>query len=241
MMLRTIDTDLWVAEQPLKYFGLEVGTRMTVIRLGAGDLLVISPIRPTPELMQQLAEIGEVRIIIAPNLYHHLFAVSFKQQYPDAELWAIAELAEKRPDIPIDRILSDQTIQQLDGIRAVQVEGFNTLDVTGAIPLQEWVFLHIRSRTLILTDLAFHFDQTSSRTVRWIARLLGGYQQLRPSILEKIASRDKAQVRRSIQPILDWDFDRVIVAHGSIVEQGGKGDFQRGYEWFLQMVLQAEG
>jgi hypothetical protein len=29
-MLRAIDRDIWVVEQPLRYFGLSVGTRMTV-------------------------------------------------------------------------------------------------------------------------------------------------------------------------------------------------------------------
>ncbi|BAZ14066.1 hypothetical protein NIES4071_59060 [Calothrix sp. NIES-4071] len=44
-MLREIDNNLWVAEQPFKYWGLEVGARMTVIRLISGELIVISPIQ----------------------------------------------------------------------------------------------------------------------------------------------------------------------------------------------------
>jgi hypothetical protein len=31
--LRALADDLWVAERPQRFFGLEVGTRMTVIRL----------------------------------------------------------------------------------------------------------------------------------------------------------------------------------------------------------------
>ncbi|WP_339384515.1 hypothetical protein [Oscillatoria sp. FACHB-1407] len=40
-------------------------------------------------------------------------------------------------------------------------------------------------------------------------------------------------MRRSIQRILVWNFERVIMAHGSIIEQDGKRQFQLGYEWFL--------
>lgn len=77
-MLREIDKNLWVAEQPLKYFGLSVGTRMTVIRLANGELVVISPIQIDEATIQQLNQIGDVAHIIAPNLYHYLFTSNFK-------------------------------------------------------------------------------------------------------------------------------------------------------------------
>jgi hypothetical protein len=44
-MLREIDEGIWVAEQPLRYLGLSVGTRMTVVRLANRELAVISPIQ----------------------------------------------------------------------------------------------------------------------------------------------------------------------------------------------------
>lgn len=34
-MLKILDRDLWVAEFPFRYLGLNVGTRMTVIRLAS--------------------------------------------------------------------------------------------------------------------------------------------------------------------------------------------------------------
>ncbi len=36
-MLKAIDTDLWVAEQPLTYFGLEVGTRKAMSMTGVAS------------------------------------------------------------------------------------------------------------------------------------------------------------------------------------------------------------
>ncbi|HEY9851454.1 MAG TPA: DUF4336 domain-containing protein [Leptolyngbyaceae cyanobacterium] len=156
-MLRAIDTDLWVAEQPLKYFGLEVGTRMTVIRLINGKLMVISPIYTQEKIIHQLNQLGKVSYIVAPNLYHHLFVSQFKQVYPDAEVWATSGLEHKLHDLQIDRFLSERITEFFDGIEATLVTGFNTLDVTGYAPLNEWVFFHSKSRTLILTDLAFYF------------------------------------------------------------------------------------
>ena len=237
-MLREIDTNLWVAEQPLKYFGLEVGTRMTVIRFNPNKLMVISPIHVGETIVHQLNQLGEVAYIVAPNLYHHLFVARFKQIYSDAELCATSGLKQKIPDLPIDKIFnSEGAFQGLDGIETVEVIGFNTLDMAGYSPLNEWVFFHVESKTLIITDLAYYFDESSSPVMQLAAKLFGGYQQLRPSFMEKIATRDKVQVKQSIQKILAWDFERVIMAHGSILEQNAKQQFKQGYEWFLGETL----
>ena len=143
-------------------------------------------------------------------------------------------MAQKCPDLPINQVFNDDcTPQFLDWIEAIQVVGFSTLDITGYSPLNEWVFFHVESQTLIITDLAYYFDASSSPTIQLATKLLGGYQQLRPSFLEKIATRDQVQVKQSIQQILAWDFNRVIMAHGSILEQDAKLQFQQGYEWFL--------
>ncbi|MGJ5628246.1 DUF4336 domain-containing protein [Nostoc sp. CALU 1950] len=236
-MLKAIDTDLWVAEQPLKYFGLEVGTRMTVIRLTSGKLMVISPIGIDDATINELNQLGEVIYIVAPNLYHHLFVADFKLCYPRAKLWAVSGLERKRPDLQIDQIISDRTIHLIDGVEYLLVQGFNTLDTSGLSPLNECVFFHVKSRTLIVTDTVFHFDDQCSPSTRLVAKLLGGYNQLRPSLLEKFATQDKVKVKWSIQQLLTWDFERVIMAHGSIIEQNGKSQFKAGYEWFLETPL----
>ena len=95
-MLRKIDKDLWVAEQPLRYLGLSIGSRMTVIQLANHDLVIISPIQVNNTMVSQLDEIGTVRHIIAPNLYHYLFAANFKMLYPNATFWAVPGLETKK-------------------------------------------------------------------------------------------------------------------------------------------------
>lgn len=44
MSLVELAPDLWVATQPLRFLGLEVGSRMTVVRLPSQKLVLISPI-----------------------------------------------------------------------------------------------------------------------------------------------------------------------------------------------------
>lgn len=232
-MLREIDTDIWVAEQPFRYFGLSVGTRMTVIRLESRELVVISPIQANDELVNQLNKLGSVSHIIAPNLYHYLFASGFKALYPDATFWAVPGLELKKPDLAIDRCIEkteDSLWKELD---FVFFDGVKTLGLSGFDRLDECVFLHSKSHTLILTDTAFNFDETFPVLTQLITRIMGGYKRLSPSLLERTASTEKDKVRASVAQILNWNFDRVIVAHGNIVERDGKEKFRQGYTEFF--------
>jgi Domain of unknown function (DUF4336) len=236
-MLREIDRDIWVAEQPLRYFGLSVGTRMTVVRLANQELAVISPIEINEILVQHLNELGTVQHIIAPNLYHYLFAANFKTLYPKALFWAAPGLSAKKPDLSIERTIKTDGHMIWDGLESIFFAGFRTLGFSGFDALNECVFLHAASRTLILTDTAFYFDDSFPPLTQFAARILGGYQSLSPSLLERLATTDKKQVRKSVEQVLRWDFDRVIMAHGSIVEQYGKEQFKQGYEKFLGQLI----
>jgi hypothetical protein len=240
-MLREVDSDIWVAEQPLRYFGLSVGTRMTVIRLADGKLLIISPIQASAAIVEQINQLGAVGHIIAPNLYHYLFAADFKALYPTATFWAVPGLDLKKPALPIDQTI-DEAIQTREnslwsGVEFTSFDGFRTLGLSGFDLLNEYVFFHPASRTLILTDTAFLFDESFPLITQLAARVIGSYKTLSPSLLERIATTEKEKVRASVKRVLAWDFERVIMAHGTIVERGGKEKFRQGYEQFLGQSL----
>jgi Domain of unknown function (DUF4336) len=216
-MLRAIDQDIWVAEQPLRYLGLSLGTRMTVVRLATADLAVISPIPVNETMAAQLNQLGTVSHIIAPNLYHYLFAANFKALYPQAIFWATPGLAAKKPDLAIDRIISTDDQKSWDGLAAIFFDGFRTLGLN-----------------------ACYFDESFPPLTQFAGRILGCYQSLSPSLLEKIATKDREKVKRSVEQVLRWDFDRVTMAHGSIVEQDGRTKFQQGYEKFLGQAVKRQ-
>ncbi|NJK99281.1 MAG: DUF4336 domain-containing protein [Spirulinaceae cyanobacterium SM2_1_0] len=230
--LRAVDTDLWVAEQPLRYLGLEVGTRMTVVRLATGELALISAIALDASLQSQLDTLGTVRYIIAPNSFHYRFAADCRARYPEAEFLAAPGLRAKKPELAIDRELKTGEVIG-EALECSAFAGVNVLTPNGIAALNEYIFFHRISRTLILTDTAFYFDSSFPLLTQFAGRLLGSYQQLRPSILEKLASREKEQIRAAVERAIAWDFQRVIVAHGNIVEQTAKQQFVAGYEWLL--------
>ncbi|MGD1864633.1 MAG: DUF4336 domain-containing protein [Phormidesmis sp.] len=233
-MLKAIAENVWVAKQPLKYMGLNVGTRMTVIRLIDQKLVVISPIEPTETLNSELSDLGAVGHIISPNLYHHLYAKRFKSCHPNATLWATEGLKEKKPSLPIDRIIQPDGSVLWSEIDLTFFGGLRTLGFNGFDSFNEWVFFHAASRTLVLTDAAFHFDASFPFVERLIARALGCYERLIPSVLERIATKDKQQLKAAVEKVLLWDFDQVVMAHGSVIERGGKEMFRSGYERFLR-------
>ncbi|MDT9180613.1 MAG: hypothetical protein P5702_23645 [Limnospira sp. PMC 1291.21] len=68
-----------------------------------------------------------------------------------------------------------------------------------------------------MTDTELHFDETFPIMTQFSARLLGVYKQLSLSIMERIATNEKERFRQSFEQVMLWDFERFIMAHGSII------------------------
>ena len=225
--LRPLAPDLWVADRPQRFYGLEVGTRMTVMRLGDGRLLLHSPVALDAGLRKELDALGRVAYVVAPNRVHHLHAGEVLHAYPDARLWIAPGLKEKRPDLGFAPVLGDEPPPEWrDEVDQVFFRGR---------PYEnEVVFFHRPSRTLVLCDLAFNFGPRTPVVTRVLVSLIGGYGRFGPSRADPLLIRDRAAARASLQRILAWDFDRVIVAHGDVQETGGHAGLRTGYAWLLR-------
>ena len=224
--LRQLAENLWVAERPQSFYGLPVGTRMTVIRLADGRLLLHSPVALDPELRGQLDAIGRVCFAVAPNRVHHLYAGEVARAYPGARLWVAPGLERKRPDLVFEAVLNDEAPEEW---RADVGQVF----FRGRPYENEVAFFHRPSRTLILCDLAFNFGPRAAAPTRLLMKLLRSYGRLSPSTLDPLLIRDRRAARESLERILAWDFDRIIVAHGDVLEAGGHEVLRQGYSWLL--------
>jgi hypothetical protein len=98
----------------------------------------------------------------------------------------------------------------------------------------EVAFFHRPSSTLILCDLAFNFGPRTAAPTRLLMNLLRSYGHLGPSKLDPLLIRDRRAARDSLERILAWDFDRIIVAHGDVLESGGHEILRQGYSWLLR-------
>lgn len=222
--LTPLAPDLWVATRPLVLFTGDVGTRMTVIRLRDGGLWLHSPVRLDAPTRAALDALGPVRAVVAPSLVHHFFVGDYASAYPAARVFAPPGLAKKRPDLRIDELLSDTP----PPIWAGQLEQHL---FKGAPIMNEVVFFHPPTRTLVLTDLAFNIVRpAASRRARLFFRLVGA-RGFTPHRGVKLITRDRTAARASADHILAWDFDRVTVTHGEVLETGGRAAFANAFRW----------
>lgn len=224
--MRQLADDLWVVDRPLRFAGVEMGTRMSVVRLEDGSLLLHSPVALDDELRAALLRIGTPRYAIAPNRFHHLFVGDYRRAFPDVRLYAAPGLEEKRRDLSFDATLSDTEPREWAG----------ELDhglFAGYPFANEVVFFHRASHTLLTCDLAFNLGRDAPLATRIAFGLVGAYGRFGPSLLERLLIRDRAAARGSLERFLEWDFDRVVCAHGAVLESGGRQALGHGYRWLL--------
>jgi Domain of unknown function (DUF4336) len=222
-MLQRRDDGLWTVDDPsFRLMSVApIGTRMTLVRLRDGRVILISPIRLSAALAEQIRGLGVVAFIVAPNRVHHLFATQAKTAFPEAKLLAAPGLPDKRPRIPFDGLVTDVTSTDWH-------DELEALPIAGVPFLNEVALFHRHTRTLILTDLCFNI-----RSGPWWAmltfRLNDMWQRFGPSRIFRLLIRDREALRKSLDQILRWDFDRVIIAHGEIVENGGRQALRGAY------------
>ena len=214
---------LLTIDHPLRVGPMPVGTRTTLVRLASGGLLVHSPGPLGGGLRAQIEACGRVEAIVAPNCMHHLFLEENIQAWPSAQVFLAPGLREKRTDLGVGEVLGDTAPEAWAGV-------LEQIVTTGAPRLAEVAFLHPASRTLILCDLVFNIRSVDSAFARVFMRINGMVGHFGPSRLARLFFfQDRAALRNSIERILAWDFDRVVVGHGEIVESGGRGLLEEAF------------
>ena len=222
-MLTAVTPDLALRRVPYRTMGIWLGRQLVVIRLPAGGLWIHSPIPWDDNLRTALAHMGPVTHVIGPNRYHDECLQSFQTEYPEAQFHAAPGLASSRTDVRfVAEPLGD--IPHPDWREVIDQHL-----VRGMPRLNEVVFFHRPSRSLILADLAFDLKQEGPWLSRWALRLTGAWGRLTPSRFCRSMMQDRPAVRRSIDTILGWDFDRIIAGHGRNIETGGRAAFRDAF------------
>jgi glyoxylase-like metal-dependent hydrolase (beta-lactamase superfamily II) len=214
--LTNLAPDLWIAA---RQFTNELGvvtSRMTVIRLKDGRILIHSPVPIEADLRSAVENLGQVAALIAPNLFHHQFLSEWRSAFPEAKAFCVPGLAEKRSDFKFDGVLEDVSPPEWRG----QVD---QLLIKGMPEYGEVVFFHRPSRTLVVSDLVFNYSPAQAASDPGGADGLGPHSRIRSAISDPNALRD------SIENVFRWPFDRVIVSHGQIVESDGHARFRKGF------------
>ena len=224
-MLRSLAPEIWVAEAPLRWLGVELGRRMTVIRLSSGELLVHSPAELSSDLRDAFAELGEVRFVVPASRFHgHLYMEQYRDAYPQVALYAAPGLETRRKDLSFQgRLGNDVDPRWREDIDQVLFPGSRFLS--------EIEFLHRPSGSLILGDLCMNLGPDKPLLSRAFGRLDGVYGRFAMPRTIRLTVRNKRAARLSLERMLGWEFDRVIVGHGDVLESGGRQAVAGALDW----------
>ena len=89
--------------------------------------------------------------------------------------------------------------------------------------------MHVPSRTLILTELLFNFGDNEPLWTELLLRVaVGGEHHPGMSRPFRAGVKDETAFQTSMATILSWDFDRVIVGHGDVIDFDGQAKLRAG-------------
>ncbi len=217
--------NLWQLPFPLKLLGANMQRHVAVIRLRSGAVVVHSTGPFAPADVAAISALGRVGWVTDVMLRHETFAKEGRAAFPAAAFLGPSGFSEAA-GFPVGPLLPAPA-EWGDELQVVKLDGLPSME--------EHAMLHAPSRTLIVADLLFHPDPAESWWTRLLMSLVAGRKD-GPGVSRAVraAVKDKAAFKRSLETIRAWDFDRIIVGHGSVVATGGKARFdeairQAGY------------
>ncbi|HVX76993.1 MAG TPA: DUF4336 domain-containing protein [Bradyrhizobium sp.] len=234
--LKPVADNIWIVDGPVIRFGvpglrMPFPTRATIIRLEGGGLFIHSPTPLGDGLRAAVDKIGTPRWVIGPNRLHHWWIPDWHAAYPDAEVYLAPKTAEQAgARLALDWRPLDQSSGYPWDHR------IKTLPISGTY-MTEVAFLHTPSRTLVLTDLIENFEPKKIRAP--LMRFLiwaGGARDpdgSTPRDMRVTFLRNKAQVKAAVETMIDWDPERIILAHGRWYDRNGGAELRRAFRWIL--------
>lgn len=212
--MKTIADEVWGIEQTLSVApGMRMPARATVLRLADGGVVLHSPLRIDEAMAAEIDALGPVKAILAPNTMHWMFARAAKERFPEATLYGAPGLEKK---------LDEFTPLPADGFVA---DGLRSFLIAGAPRMNEHVFLY--RRTLVVSDLVMNIQRDFSVLMSLFMRLNGVHGRFAHSRMWKIMGADRAAMARSLATIVDWEFDRIVPAHGDVKDDNARAELQR--------------
>ncbi len=234
--LKSVGEDLWVVDGPLvrmAYLGVSIPfpTRMVVVRLTNGDLFLWSPTEPDEGLRAAIDTLGPVRHLVSPNKLHYAHVAAWKRAYPEATAWASHGVRERAAyqaiDVSFDADLGDEADPAWE-------DDLYQLVFRGSRFMEEVVFFHRRTRTLLLADLVEKFEPGKmGGSYGWLVRLAGAAAPdgKTPIDLRLTFLGRKKEARSAFERIVAWEPEKVIMAHGRPYERDGTAELRRAFRW----------
>ncbi|MBD1874745.1 DUF4336 domain-containing protein [Nodosilinea sp. FACHB-131] len=234
--LKPVDNGIWLVDGPIvkmSMYGMAIPftTRMTVVRLGNGGLWCHSPIELTSTLKAEIDNLGLVEHLVSPNKIHYAHIQSWVDAYPRAIAWASPGVRERADSQHIPTTFHADLDDTPPPQWATEID---QAIVRGSRFLDEVVFFHRQSKTLILTDLIENVEPSKiDKTFRWLIHLVGiaDPNGKAPLDLRMTFWNRKAQARKGYEQMLAWAPEKIILAHGRWFSENGVAELERAFQW----------
>lgn len=208
-----LDEDVLVMSFPWRVFAIDFKRNVTLLRLADRRLLVHSTAKFSKEDVAAIRRFGEPTWLIEATVMHDTFAKEGRTAFPDIPYLA-PEGFVKASEIPTIS-LSSPPADWAGQIDVLKIEGTR---------MNEHALFHRRSRTLVVADLFFSFP---GNTCGWPGFFVRHFMRL-PRMFgisvffRRLVINDKQAFARSMKSLLDWDFERLVVAHWQPIEVGAR-------------------
>jgi hypothetical protein len=225
--LQQFGDEIWFADGPtVVSAGFRYPTRMAVIRLESGGLFVWSPIALSGELRAGVDALGEVHFLVTPTKMHHLALRAWRSAYPSAVLYAAPGSRQRRLEIGFDEDLGEAPARGWAGQIAQVIMRENAI-------AEEVVFFHEKSRTVLFADLLQNFPHGWFGGLQALAARMDGMigTEARTPNKFRLAFTNRKAARASLERILAWPTEKVLMAHGTPVSADGGAFLRRAFAW----------
>jgi len=213
--------------------GLMFTTRMTVVKLCDGSWWVNSPVSVSSDTLQCMSALGPVRYLLAATPRHVWRLAAWHRLFPEAELWAArtTPFTLKKGHLPLTGILGDEPPQAWKN-------DFDQLAFKGNPLIEEVFFFHKLSRTVILDDLIQIHPMMKGKPFRNGLLKLEGVASPHGGVgLDiRLSFVNRRLARQSLEKLLSWDFDKLVIAHGECIARDAKPFVERAFRWLRPAV-----
>jgi Domain of unknown function (DUF4336) len=228
--LQPFAENVWTVDGAIvRAAGFPFPTRMIVVRLNSRSWWVNSPVSVPRELLDLMAAQGPVSYLVAPTKLHIWRLESWHELFPEAELWAPPQVPRELKGLPFAGILGDVP-------PAGWADDFDQLVFRGNLFVEEVYFLHRKSRTVIFGDFIQNHPPAKGRPfLNALLKLAGvAFPEGGVPIDIRLSFTNRCLARRSLEKLLSWDFDKLILAHGVCVEQDARAFVRRAFRWLTK-------
>lgn len=227
-LIKEFTKKVWLSDgvEVTAALGFRFPTRCAIIQLSANELFVWSPIKLSDELKKEIETLGEVRHIVSPSSLHHLFMNEWITAFPNATVYGVSKLANKRKDIKFDVLLDNTSHDIFNGeLQYVVFEG--------NLITQEAVFFHSASRTVIFTDLLQDLPQNYYHGWRALIAKIDCMTSGQPAVPLKYRNSTigRKEFEKSAIQTIEWHPENIIIAHGKCVIGEATDILKQAFSW----------